>query len=151
KASSAIWHNLPFWLPNCIGQLLRSGKADQADAGTGRPAYRRSGQAVPRPQPTWREVMRVAAMTGRRLPIMTSDELAAIVRKAVRDELNDAGLRLDDANHQFEAREDFRFLRKLRQSFHGASSKIGATVLVALVSGVLWLIWIGFQAIFPNR
>jgi len=82
---------------------------------------------------------------------MTADELEDLVRKAVRDELNDAGLRLDGSNYQEEAREDFRFLRKLRQSVNGASSKIGATVLVALVSGLMWLIWLGFQAIFPNR
>lgn len=87
----------------------------------------------------------------RRLPPMTDEDLISLVRKAVRDELNDAGLRLDDADHQFEAREDFRFIRKLRISFNGASSKIGATVIVALVSGLLWLVWYGIQAILPNR
>ncbi|MDS1138570.1 hypothetical protein [Nitratireductor indicus] len=87
----------------------------------------------------------------RRIPPMTDEDLINLVRKAVRDELNDAGLRLDDADHQFEAREDFRFLRKLRTSFSGASSKIGATVIVALVSGLLWLVWYGLQAILPNR
>ncbi|MBN7755502.1 hypothetical protein JYP46_01580 [Nitratireductor aquimarinus] len=86
----------------------------------------------------------------RRLPPMTDDDLEKLVRKAVRDELNDAGLRLDDANHQFEAREDFRFLRKIRLSFDGASRKVGATVLVAIVSGLLWLLWQGFKIISPN-
>jgi hypothetical protein len=32
----------------------------------------------------------------------------------------------------------------------GATSKVGGAVLLAIVSGVLWLLWIGFQAIFPN-
>lgn len=86
----------------------------------------------------------------RRLPPMTDDELTKLLRKAVRDELNDAGLRLDDADHQYEARADFMFLRKMRLSFDGASRKVGATVLVAIVSGLLWLIWQGFKIISPN-
>lgn len=90
-------------------------------------------------------------MTARRLPVMTSEELEALIRRAVREELNDAGLRLDDADHQYEARADFMFLRKLRQSFNGASSKIGATILVALVSGLLWLLYYGLQAILPPK
>jgi len=90
-------------------------------------------------------------MTARRLPVMTSDELEKLIRRAVRDELSDAGLRLDDAKLQDEAREDFRFLRRLRQAVNGAASKVGGAVLLAIVSGVLWLLWTGFQAIFPNR
>ena len=87
----------------------------------------------------------------RRLPPMTDEDLITLVRTAVRDELSAAGLRLDDADHQEAAREDFRFIRKLRTSFNGASSKIGATVIVALVSGLLWLVFYGLQAILPNR
>ena len=86
----------------------------------------------------------------RRLPPMTDVDLEKLVRKAVRDELNDAGLRLDDADHQYEARADFMFLRKIRLSFDGASRKVGATVLVAIVSGLLWLLWQGFKIISPN-
>ncbi|WP_157038033.1 MULTISPECIES: hypothetical protein [Chelativorans] len=55
-----------------------------------------------------------------------------------------------DAKLQDEAREDFRFLRRLRLAMDGATSKVGGAVLLAIVSGVLWLLWIGFQAIFPN-
>lgn len=85
------------------------------------------------------------------LSSMTPEEFEELIRRAVREELNEAGLRLDGADHQYEARADFMFLRKLRQSVNGASSKIGATVLVALVSGLLWLIWYGLQAVLPNR
>lgn len=83
-------------------------------------------------------------MTGRRIS-MTDDELVAVVRRAVRDELSDAGLRLDDSTHQDEAREDFRFLRKMRQSTYGMASKIGLAVILAMLSGIGWLIYQGFK------
>jgi hypothetical protein len=67
-------------------------------------------------------------------------QLESIVRTSVREELNDAGLRLDGADHQDEAREDFRFIRRLRKRVDGASSKVGAAVLLALTSGVIWII-----------
>ena len=59
------------------------------------------------------------------------DELKRIVKEAVREELSAAGLRIDEPEHQFEAREDFRFLRNLRQALSGISSKIGAAVILA--------------------
>lgn len=90
-------------------------------------------------------------MTERRLPPMTADELEHLVRKAVRDELSDAGLRVDDIDHQFEARQDFLFLRKMRRAFDGAASKIGYTVLSVIVLGLLGLVWTGFQHIFPSK
>ena len=40
----------------------------------------------------------------------------AQIRTALRNELADAGLRLDNAKHQDLAREDFRFLRRLRSA-----------------------------------
>lgn len=58
-----------------------------------------------------------------------SDEHLGQIRAAFREELADAGLRLDDANHQDAAREDFRFLRRLRQSWDGTSQKIGSAIL----------------------
>jgi hypothetical protein len=41
----------------------------------------------------------------------------SITRAAFREELVDAGLRIDGAEHQDEAREDFRFLGRLRLAF----------------------------------
>lgn len=70
-------------------------------------------------------------------------QLEAIVRTSVREELNDAGLRLDGADHQDEAREDFRFIRRLRKRVDGASSKVGAAVLLSLTGGVIWLVMQG--------
>lgn len=85
-------------------------------------------------------------MNTKPIPHMTADDLEALVRKAVRDELNAAGLRLDDPSHQDEAKEDFRFLRKIRKSFDGAASKIGYTILLALAGGIIWLVTQGLNA-----
>jgi hypothetical protein len=79
-------------------------------------------------------------MNTKPIPHMTADDLEALVRKAVREELNAAGLRLDDTAHQDEAKEDFRFLRKVRTSFDGAASRIGYTILLALAGGIIWLV-----------
>ena len=71
--------------------------------------------------------------------------VGSTVRDAVREELNDAGLRIDGADHQDEAREDFRFIRRLRRRVDGASSKVGLFVLLALTSGVVWLVTQGID------
>lgn len=70
---------------------------------------------------------------------MTADELKAIVRAAVREELSAVGMRVDEPEHQDEVREDLRFIRKMRKAFDGAASKIGYTILTALAGGVIWL------------
>lgn len=90
-------------------------------------------------------------MNTRRVPEMTADELEIIIRKAVRDELNASGLRIDEPDHQQEAREDFRFLRRFRKAFDGAASKIGGTLLVALISGIAWLFWQGAQTLWGPK
>lgn len=69
-----------------------------------------------------------------------SEQQLAQIRAAMREELADAGLRLDDANHQDEAREDFRFLRRLRQTWDGTSNKVGGAVLTAVI-GVAFIIF----------
>lgn len=67
-------------------------------------------------------------------------QIEAVVRLSVREELNDAGLRVDGAEHQDEAREDFRFIRRLRKRVDGAASKVGMTVLLAIISALIWLV-----------
>jgi hypothetical protein len=71
---------------------------------------------------------------------MTADELETLIRRAVRDELDAAGLRIDEPEARDAAREDFRFLRRMRNAVDGAASKIGYTILIALTGGVVWLI-----------
>ena len=75
-----------------------------------------------------------------------SDEQIAQIRAAFREELADAGLRLDDAEHQDLAREDFRFLRRLRLSWDGAVSRIGNAVLLAIIAIGGTIIGLGFWA-----
>ena len=67
-------------------------------------------------------------------------QLTAAIRAAVREELADAGLRLDDSDHQDAAKEDFRFLRRLRIGLDGVASKIGWAIIAAIISGMLWLV-----------
>lgn len=73
----------------------------------------------------------------------TPEQLAQI-RTAMREELADAGLRLDGADHQDEAREDFRFLRRLRHTWDGTTKKIGTAVLTALIGFALIIFGSGF-------
>lgn len=72
-------------------------------------------------------------------------QLDATVRKAVREEMADAGLRLDDAMHQDEAREDFRFVRRLRKGVDGTAAKIGWLVIAALCGGLIWIFSLGLN------
>ncbi|KQU96423.1 hypothetical protein [Devosia sp. Root105] len=71
-------------------------------------------------------------------------EQVSQIRTAFREELADAGLRLDDASHQDEAREDFRFLRRFRLRWDGAAAKIGNAVLAALLVVAGGIIATGF-------
>ena len=66
------------------------------------------------------------------------------IRAAMREELSDAGLRLDGPDHQDEAREDFRFLRRLRLTWNGTSNKIGGAVLTALIAIAFIIFGSGF-------
>lgn len=69
----------------------------------------------------------------------TKEQLEQL-RSVFREELADAGLRLDSVEHQDEAREDFRFVRRLRKRVDGAASKVGMAVILAVTSGIIWLV-----------
>jgi len=69
-----------------------------------------------------------------------TDAIRDAIRVAVREELADAGLRLDDSDHQDAAKEDFRFLRRLRIGLDGVAAKIGWAIIAAIISGMLWLV-----------
>lgn len=85
-------------------------------------------------------------MTSRKLTSLTEQELENLISKAVRREFSNAGLRIDEDEHQDAAREDFRFLRKFRQAFDGASGKVGGFVLISILGGIAWLIGLGVSA-----
>ena len=71
-------------------------------------------------------------------------QIESVVRRAIREEFADAGLRVDDQPAQDEAREDFRFVRKLRKSWDGAVTKVGNAVLLAAIAIVGTIATIGF-------
>lgn len=84
-------------------------------------------------------------MNTQRVSTMTADEIAAIVRQAVREEFDRVGLRVDDTSHQDEARRDFMFLRALRKSTYGAASKVGLAITLSIASGIIWLLITGLN------
>lgn len=61
------------------------------------------------------------------------------LRLVFREELADAGLRIDGPEHVEDAREDFRFLRRLRRGIDGTASKIGWFIIAAILGGLIWL------------
>lgn len=81
---------------------------------------------------------------------LTVDQFQTMLRQTVREELHDAGLRLDGVDHQDAAREDFRFLRKLRVSTESASSKVGMAVILAISGGVITALWSGLKLMFKQ-
>lgn len=83
--------------------------------------------------------------------MLTADEIETIVRHAVRDEFEAVGLRVHDSDHQDEVRSDFSFLRRLRKGVEGTSSKVGTAIIMALVSGIIYLLVSGLQINFPPK
>ena len=75
-----------------------------------------------------------------------SDEQMGQLRQLFSEVLADAGLRVDEPDHQDAAREDFRFLRRLRTNWDGAVSKIGNAVLLAIIAVGGTIIGLGFWA-----
>lgn len=82
---------------------------------------------------------------------ITKAELKDMIKEAVSEAFHEIGIRNDEVEHIDEAREDFRFIRKLRKGYDGAASKVGGTVILALVSGLGWLLWLGTQAVITAK
>lgn len=68
------------------------------------------------------------------------------LRLAFREELSDAGLRIDGPEHVDNAREDFRFLRRLRLNYDGAAKRVGQSILMAIIAIVGVIAAMGFWA-----
>jgi hypothetical protein len=90
-------------------------------------------------------------MSARKIASLTEDELIVIIRSAVREEFSAAGMRVDAPADVDEARRDFMFLRRLRGWVDGTASKIGGAIILAIVSGIVWLIVAGAQALFSAK
>lgn len=71
-------------------------------------------------------------------------QLKAIVRDAVREEMGDVGLRIDNEDHQDDVREDLRFVRRLRKTWDSAAGKVGTAVLTAVIGIVFAIMSLGF-------
>lgn len=69
----------------------------------------------------------------------------AQLRQVFREELADAGLRLDGADHVDEARRDFMFLRTLRRGVNGTAAKIGWFFIAAVLGAVIWVVNTGLN------
>jgi hypothetical protein len=67
-------------------------------------------------------------------------QIALVVKEAVREEMADAGLRLDGADHVDEARRDLMFLRALRKGVNGTAAKIGWFFIAAVLGAIVWLV-----------
>lgn len=67
----------------------------------------------------------------------------AQLRQVFREEMGDAGLRLDGADHIDEARRDLMFLRSLRLGVNGTAAKIGWFFIAAVLAGIVWLVQSG--------
>ena len=84
------------------------------------------------------------------LALIIASSLKTELAPAIRAELKDAGLRLDGDANQIAASADFQFVRRVRLMFESASSKIGGAIILAVVSGLVWLLVIGSQAFFAK-
>jgi len=67
------------------------------------------------------------------------------LRDMFREELADAGLRIDGPEHVDDARRDFMFLRSLRQTLNGTASKIGWVFIAAVLTGIVWVVNLGLN------
>ena len=68
------------------------------------------------------------------------------LRVLFREELADAGLRIDGPEHVDDARRDFMFLRSLRQALNGTASKIGWFFIAAILAAIVWLVNAGLNS-----
>ena len=67
-------------------------------------------------------------------------QLQLAIKEVLREEMADAGLRLDGADHVDEARRDYMFLRSLRRGVNGTAAKIGWFFIAAVLGAVVWLV-----------
>jgi hypothetical protein len=81
---------------------------------------------------------------------MSTEPFSAIqleqLRMLFREELADAGLRIDGPEHVDDAREDFRFVRRTRRFVENFASKVGWVVILSIVGGIIWLFNLGLNA-----
>ena len=67
-------------------------------------------------------------------------QLKLAMKEVMREDMADAGLRLDGADHVDEARRDYMFLRSLRKGVNGTAAKIGWFFIAAVLGAIVWLV-----------
>lgn len=72
-------------------------------------------------------------------------QLDTVVRKAVREEMGDAGLRLESPAEQDEARRDFMWVRATRLGINGIAGKVGWLVIAAVLGAVFFIVQLGLN------
>lgn len=75
-----------------------------------------------------------------------SEEQLDQMRGVLNDVLADAGLRVNEPHDQDAAREDFRFIRRLRLAWDSAGKKVGNAVLFGALGILGSIIGLGFWA-----
>lgn len=76
-------------------------------------------------------------------PMFSDEQLAqikAVVRDAVREEFDRAGLRIDAVEHVDDAREDFRFLRRIRRFADNAARGLGMWIIAGSLGILGWIL-----------
>jgi hypothetical protein len=76
---------------------------------------------------------------------LSTDQLKNVIRDAIREEFIACGLLASTPAEKAEAQEDFIFLRRWRKSFDVAVNKVVSVTLLAVVSFIGGLIYIGFN------
>ena len=72
-------------------------------------------------------------------------QLKLAMKEVMREDMADAGLRLDGADHVDEARRDYMFLRSLRKGVDGTAAKIGWFFIAAVLGAIVFLVNGGLQ------
>lgn len=74
------------------------------------------------------------------MEVKFTDEQLQQLRNVLREQFDRAGLRLDEPEHVDDAREDFRFLRKIRKFNDGIAPRIGTFVIISGLGLLGWAI-----------
>ncbi|MEO6395903.1 MAG: hypothetical protein ABIO40_08330 [Devosia sp.] len=82
-------------------------------------------------------------MTDEPFSALQMAQLKLILKEAINEAFADAGLRIDSGDHQDEAREDFRFVRRLRRIWDSGVTRTGTIVLTAIVGVAVTILGMG--------
>lgn len=72
-------------------------------------------------------------------------QIAEVVKRAMHAEFFNVGLLANDEDEVVETRKDFAFMRWLRQAGNRTAQKVGWAVIAALLSGLIYILKLGFD------